>query len=310
MRVLIAGGSGFLGQKLAVRLRDEGYRVQILTRRPSTATDTIAWNPDGMPGTLPQQFDGADGVVNLAGETLAKWPWTTRRKRAIWESRILSTRTIAKAIASCARPPRVFISSSATGYYGPRGDEPVSESSPPGTDFLAGLCVEWEQEARAVDSGPTRVCVVRTGLPLSLAGGALPVLLLPFKFGVGGPVGSGRQYLPWIHLDDWIAMVMWMLTTDRATGAFNATAPEPITNREFARAVGRALRRPAVMPAPAFAVRLVLGEMAVLALAGQRAMPVHAEQLGFHFSHRAFEPALKSLLSPPTRHAQGTKGTG
>jgi uncharacterized protein (TIGR01777 family) len=308
MRVLIAGGAGFLGQKLALRLRHEGHRVQILTRRSSLSADTITWNPDGTPGGLSQHLEDADGVVNLAGETLAKWPWTKQRKRAMWESRILSTRTIAKAITSCARPPKVFISSSATGYYGPRGDEPLSESSPPGTDFLAGLCVEWEQEARAAETALTRVCVIRTGLPLSLAGGALPVLLLPFKFGAGGPVGSGRQYLPWIHLDDWIALVMWILTTDRATGAFNATAPEPITNREFARAVGRALRRPAVMPAPAFVVRLVLGDMSVLALAGQRAMPVHAEQLGFQFCHRAFAPALKDLLTASAPRA-GAKGT-
>lgn len=296
MRVLIAGGSGFLGQELAARLRRDGHRIQILTRRASTSPDTVTWNPDGTAGSLPQAFDGADAIVNLAGETLAKWPWTETRKDAIRSSRLLSTRTLAKAIAQSARPPKILISASGTGYYGPRGDDPVTESTPPGTDFLARLCVEWEQEARAAASGSTRVCVLRTGLPLARSGGALPVLLLPFKFGVGGPVGSGAQYLPWIHVDDWTALVNWMLTTEGATGAFNATAPAPITNREFARTVGRVLRRPAVLPAPAFAVRLVLGEMSVLALAGQRAMPAHAEQLGFRFSHTAFQPALQHLL--------------
>lgn len=294
MRVLIAGGSGFLGQKLAIRLRAEGHQVQILTRR-SSSSDAITWNPDGTPGALAQHLDGADVVVNLAGETLAKWPWTAQRMDAIRTSRVLSTRTIATAIVQCTRPPSVFVSASGVGYYGPHDDEPITESSPPGTDFLARVCVEWEREARAAQSAVTRLCLVRTGLPLSISGGALPVMLLPFKFGVGGTVGSGRQYLPWIHLDDWTSMVMWMMTSDQAAGAFNASAPEPVTNREFARIVGRVLRRPAVLPAPAFAVRLALGEMSTLLLNGQRALPDHAGQLGFRFSHRALEPALKSL---------------
>lgn len=296
MRVLIAGGSGFLGRNLSIRLRVDGHRVQILTRRPSTAPDAITWNPDGTPGALPQHLEGTDAVINLAGETLARWPWTQHRKERIRSSRILSTRTIAKAIALCARPPRVLVSASGTGYYGPHGDEPVTESTPPGTDFLARLCVEWEQEARAAESASTRVCVMRTGLPLARSGGALPVMLLPFRFGVGGPIGSGQQYLPWIHLDDWTALVLWLMQTNRATGAFNASAPAPVTNREFARAVGRTLHRPAILPAPESAVRMILGEMSVVVLTGQRAMPAHAEQLGFQFSHRSFDAALQSLL--------------
>ena len=296
MRVLIAGGSGFLGQKLTIRLRADGHTVQILTRRPASSPDALTWNPDGTPGALPRHMEGADAVVNLAGETLAKWPWTRQRKDAMRMSRILSTRTIATAIAQCARPPNVFVSSSAVGYYGPHGDAPVSESTPPGTDFLARLCVEWEQEARAAETVSMRLCVIRTGLPLSMSGGAFPLMVLPFRLGLGGPVGSGRQYLPWIHLDDWTSLVMWTITTDRAVGAFNATAPEPVTNREFAQSVGRVLRRPAVMPAPAFAVRSVLGEMSMLVLSGQRAVPAHAEHAGFRFSYRTLEPALHSLL--------------
>lgn len=307
MRVLIAGGSGFLGQKLAIRLKADGHRVQVLTRRAASSPDAINWNPDGTPGALPQHFDGADAVVNLAGETLARWPWTAERKHAIRMSRILSTRTIASAIAQCARPPGVFVSGSAVGYYGPRGDEPVTESTPPGTDFLARVCVEWEQEARAAESAATRLCIIRTGLPLSTSGGAFPLMLLPFKFALGGTVGSGRQYVPWIHVDDWTSLVMWTITTDSASGAFNATAPEPVTNREFGRTVGGVLGRPAVVPAPAFAMRLVLGEMSTLLLTGQRAVPAHAEQIGFRFSYRALEPALKSLLSPSALRATADK---
>ena len=299
--MVIGGGSGFLGQKLATRLKADGHHVQILTRRPSSSPDAITWNPDGSPGELTHHFDNADAVINLSGETLARWPWTTRRKEAIRLSRIRSTRTMAQAIAQCAQPPKVFVSASGVGYYGPHADEPITESSPPGSDFLSRVCVEWEQEARAAATTATRLCVVRTGLPLSMSGGAFPLMLLPFKLGLGGALGSGQQYVPWIHIDDWTAMVMWMLTTDRAAGAFNASAPEPVTNREFGRTVGRVLHRPAVLPAPAFAVRMVLGEMSTLVLTGQRALPAHAEQMGFRFSYRALEPALKSLLLPSRR---------
>ena len=309
MRVLIAGGSGFLGQKLATRLTAAGYRVQIFTRRASSSPDSITWNPDGTPGALPRQIEGADALVNLAGENLARWPWTAARKQAMRSSRILSTRTLASAVTGCSQPPPVFVSASAVGYYGPRGDEPVTESTPPGTDFLATLCVEWEQEARAAENAATRVCVVRTGLALSADGGALPVMMRPFVFGVGGPIGSGRQYIPWIHVDDWTAMVTWMITTNGARGAFNAAAPVPVSNRDFARALGRVLHRPSFMPAPAPAMRLVLGDMAGMVLHGQRALPAHAEHLGYQFSYRALEPALQSLLGPPSRDAlRGQEG--
>jgi len=306
VRVVIAGGSGFLGQKLTRRLVADGHQVQILTRRSSSSpdlsrrseanADDITWNPDGTPGALPQHLDDVDAVVNLAGESLAKWPWSAARKEALRASRILATRTVASAITACARPPRVFVSGSAVGYYGPHGDEPVTEATPPGTDFLARLCVEWEQEARAAERPSVRLCLIRTGLVLSPDGGALPAMARPFKFGVGGPLGSGQQYVPWIHVDDWTAMVMWMITTAGATGAFNASAPEPVTGRTFAHTLGRVLGRPAIIPAPAVAMRLVLGDMAAMVLNGQRQLPVHAEHLGFAFSYRALEPALQSLL--------------
>ena len=295
--MVIAGGAGFLGRKLRGRLAADGHQVQILSRRSSSSPDAITWNPDGSPGALPQQLEGADAVVNLAGEPIARWPWTAARKDAIRTSRVLATRTIARAIALCARPPKVFVSASGIGYYGPHGDDAVTEATPAGSDFLATVCVEWEQEARAAASPATRVCVIRTGLVLSADGGALPMMRRPFQLGVGGPLGSGRQYMPWIHVDDWTQLAMWLITTAGAAGAFNGSAPEPVTNREFAHTLGRVLRRPAVLPAPAFAMRLVLGEMADMLLTGQRALPVHAEQLGFRFSYRALEPALRALGS-------------
>ncbi len=296
MIIAIAGGSGFLGRKLAKRLRSEGHRVLTLTRKAVPASpDTIQWSPDGSPGTLPASFEGVDVVINLAGEGIADRRWTESRKEAIRVSRILSTRTLVRAVAACARPPRVVISASGIGYYGPRGDEVVTESGEAGSDFLARVCVEWEQEARAVASPRTRLAVVRTGLVLDRDAGALAKMLLPFKLGLGATIGSGHQFMPWIHVDDWTAMVSWLIGEQRAFGAFNASAPSPVTNREFTRTLARVLRRPAVFAAPGFVLNAALGELASVLLTGQRALPAFAEQLGFRFTYRSLEPALRSL---------------
>ena len=293
--IVLAGGSGFLGRKLAKRLEHDGHTTITLSRRPSAAGNEIAWSPDGQAGALPRHIDGVDAIVNLAGENIAEGRWTDARKQQLRDSRILSTRTLVRATAACARPPRVFVSGSGIGYYGPRGDETVTESMPPGADFLGRLCVEWEQEACMAESASTRVAIVRTGLAMGRDGGALKKMLLPFKLGLGATLGSGDQYLSWIHVDDWTSMVSWLIQNDRATGAFNACAPGPITNRTFTRTLGRVLHRPAVLHAPAFVLRLALGEMASMLLTGQRALPACAEQLGFRFTHRTLEPALESL---------------
>ena len=295
MTIVIAGGSGFLGQKLAERTRAEGVRSVVLTRRKGAPDESIEWHPDGSAGSLPAHLEGVDAVVNLAGENIAGGRWTPARKKRLRDSRVLSTRTLVRAIAACAQPPKVFISGSAVGYYGPRGDEPIAESSPPGTDFLARLCIEWEHEARLAESTKTRVAVVRTGLPLAKEGGALGKMLLPFKLGLGAALGSGEQYMPWIHIDDWTAMVMWLIRNDRASGAFNASAPVPVTNDTFTRTLGRVLRRPAVLRAPTLVLQAALGEMSSMIVSGQRMVPAAAEQLGFSFSHRNLEPALRSL---------------
>jgi len=291
--IVIAGGSGFLGQKLVQRLHADGHRTAVLSR--SGKAGTIRWQPDGSPGSLPEHLEGVDCVINLAGEPLPDGRWTAARKEALRSSRLLSTRTLVRAMAACTRPPRVFISSSAVGYYGARGDELVTEATAPGSGFLAQLGIEWEQEARAAESTHTRVAIVRTGLALAKDGGALGKMLLPFKLGLGASFGSGDQFMPWIHADDWTAMVAWLVQDDRATGAFNVTAPKPVTNREFTRTLGRVLNRPAILTAPAFAMRAALGEMSEMILTGQRVLPAHAEQLGFRFTHRELEPALRSL---------------
>jgi uncharacterized protein (TIGR01777 family) len=294
MVIAIAGGTGFLGRLLASRLRADGHRVLTLTRKAGL-TDSITWRPDGSAGTLAAHLDGVDAVVNLAGENLADGRWTESRKRELVSSRVLPTRTLASAINACANPPRVFVSGSAVGYYGPHGEETITEATPAGTDFLARICVDWEQEARAVNTARTRLAIVRTGIVLAKDGGALQKMLLPFKLGAGATLGSGQQYFPWIHVDDWVSMVVWMIGNGAASGAFNATAPMPVTNHIFTRTLGRVLGRPAILKAPAFAMRLAAGEMADMVLHGQRVMPVHAEQLGFQFTHRALEPALMSL---------------
>lgn len=283
-----------MGQKLTASLTRSGHDVAILTRRPS-GPGQIAWQPDGSAGDLPRHLESADAIVNLAGEGIADKRWTVARKKALRASRLQSTRTLARAIADCARPPRVLISASGIGYYGAHKDEPVTESTAPGSDFLARLCVEWEQEAQTAQTSATRVAIVRSGLVLDRRQGALGRMLLPFRLGLGATLGSGDQYMPWIHIDDWTALVMRLITDDRARGAFNATAPEPVTNRTFTRTLGRVLGRPAFLAAPAFVLQIALGELAVVLLTGQRALPAGAEHLGFRFSYQTLEPALRSL---------------
>ncbi|MBI3401116.1 MAG: TIGR01777 family protein [Acidobacteria bacterium] len=282
MKILIAGGTGFLGRPLAAALAAEGHDVAVRGRSGVAASD----------------IDGASAVVNLAGESIAGRRWTAAQKQRILDSRVQATRSLVTAIQGAAAPPPVFISGSAVGYYGPLGDAAVTEEAPAGSDFLAQVCVQWEREALLAASDRTRVVCVRTGLVLEKDGGALPQMLPPFKFGAGGPVGSGRQYWPWIHRDDWIALARWAIKTPAVSGPINATAPTPVTNADFARALGRAMHRPAFMPAPGFALRLLLGEMADgLLLSGQRAVPAKATRLGFQFKYVNLKDALQAIFS-------------
>lgn len=301
MKVVIAGGTGFLGRPLAERLAADGRDVVILTRREAGAAPPgmrlVRWNPGDSGGAWPAELAGA-AVINLAGESIGDKRWSAAQKQQILESRVQATRALAEASRSAAIPPIAFVSGSAVGYYGPLGDEIVREDHPAGADFLADVCQRWEAEAIRGAGDVTRVVCIRTGLVLDKDGGALPRMLMPFKLGAGGPLGSGRQYWPWIHRADWISLVRWTLDNRSATGPINATAPNPVTNAAFTRALGRALHRPAFMPAPAFALRIALGEMAdALLLSGQRAVPARAEQLGFRFSYTSLEQALGAIFA-------------
>jgi hypothetical protein len=282
-------------------LSDEGHDIVVLTRRASAGgnLNTVRWAPDGGVGEWARTIDGADAVVNLAGEPIAGRRWTRAQKQRILDSRVLATRSLAAAIAGAARPPRVLVSGSGVGYYGPRGDEIVTEETGPGSDFLARVCQAWESEALAAERAGTSVALVRTGLVLARDGGALREIMRPFTFFVGGALGSGRQYMPWIHRDDWVGIVRMLLLSPSARGAFNATGPSPAANEAFTRALARAMQRPALMRAPAFALKLALGEMAEsLLLTGQRAVPARAVAMGYRFKHATIDEALAAILAP------------
>ena len=301
MRVTVTGATGLIGTALVKRLRERGDEVTALTRDPGTARErlgdgvsAIAWNPDGGPAPS-AALAGRDGVVHLAGENIAQ-RWTKAAKRRILASRELGTRNVVAGMAAADPRPRVLVSSSGVGYYGPRGDEQLDEQAPPGHDFLAGVVRAWEHEAdRAAETG-ARVVKLRTGVVLDAHGGALAKMLPPFKAGAGGPVAGGRQYLPWIHLDDVVGMIVTALEDERWSGPINAAAPGAPTNAEFSKALGRALHRPAIAPVPALALRALYGEMADLVVYGQRAIPRRALELGYDFRHPNLDEALKSAL--------------
>jgi uncharacterized protein (TIGR01777 family) len=301
MKVVIAGGTGFLGRSLARALIEDGRDVVVLTRGgPSgnvPGVRFVTWNPGGNGGAWAAEVAGA-AVVNLAGESISARRWSSAQKERILESRLIATRRLAAAARMASPAPLAFISGSAVGYYGPLHDESVREDHPAGVDFLATVCRQWESEAIKGAGGTTRVACLRTGLVLEKDGGALPRMLTPFKIGLGGRIGSGRQYWPWIHRADWIRLVRWAIDTASVSGPINATAPHPVTNAEFTRALAAAMHRPAVVPAPAFALRILLGEMADgLLLSGQNAVPAKALRMGFTFEYPELAPALAGIFN-------------
>jgi uncharacterized protein len=298
MNIVISGGTGFLGRPLAEALARDGHQVVVLTRQASSPGPVrrVTWQPDGSIGPWAAEVDGAGAVINLAGESIAGRRWSTAHKNRVLESRVLVTKSLTEAIRRASPPPAVLISGSAVGYYGPLDDRVATEDTPAGHDFLASVCVKWETEAMQVSS-LIRVVCLRTGLVLERDGGALPPMLTPFWFGAGGPVGSGRQFWPWIHRQDWIDLVRFAVANRACIGPMNATAPHPVMNREFAKALGRAMHRPAFMPAPEVALKLMMGEMAeALVLSGQRAIPEKAKRLGFTFTYDTLDAALASLF--------------
>ncbi len=291
MRVLVTGGTGFIGAALCHALTGAGHAVTVVTRDPAhIAAAAIGWE------RVSAAVRETDALVNLAGEPLGSRRWSVRQKELIRQSRVLATRTLVDAIAGAEPRPRVLVNASAVGYYGPRDDEPLDESAGPGAGFLADVCRAWEQEAlRAEDLG-LRVVRLRLGVVLAADGGALARMLPPFRAFVGGPIGSGRQWMSWIHRDDVTGIVVDALANDGYHGPVNATAPQPVTNRDFAKLLGRTLARPAWLPTPAFALRLALGEMAELLLSGQRVLPGIAERLAYQWRYPELSGALRASV--------------
>ncbi len=308
-RIVVAGGTGLLGRALADALAAGGHDVVVLTRKASSVTIDAArseatragvrlahWTPDGSTGPWAALLDGATAVVNLAGESIGEGRWTASRKARLRESRYAATRSLVAAMAACSKPAAVFVSASGIGYYGMDAEGVLTEDSPAGSDFIAELCSGWEAIAREAACA-RRVVTLRSGLVLDRDGGALPRMIAPFRFFAGGKLGSGAQYISWIHIDDWVAFVTWAIGESALDGPLNVTAPNPVTNDEFSRAVGASLGRPSWLPAPAFALRVLLGEMAdSLLLGGQRAVPARALERGFNFRYPEVTGALRAVL--------------
>jgi uncharacterized protein (TIGR01777 family) len=306
MRIFIAGGTGLVGSRLVKRLLERGDQVSVLTRRPEMArakwgeTCTVVAGDPMQSGAWIDAVGECDAVVNLVGEGVFNRRWRRRFKDLMLTSRVESTTNIVAALARSPRradgAPRVLVNASAIGYYGAHGDEELDESSGPGDDTLARLCVEWEKAAAAAAGHGVRTVIVRVGVVLDREGGALAKMLLPFKMFMGGPVGSGKQWVSWIHHDDLVGLILLGLDSPHAAGPMNGTAPNPVTNKELAKAIGRVLHRPSFMPTPRLALRVMLGEVAGLVTAGQRVLPRKALELGHAFTFPEIDAALRDIL--------------
>jgi uncharacterized protein (TIGR01777 family) len=291
VRVTITGASGLIGRPVVEALRARGDDVTILSRDPERG---VTWDPLSEPAPA-EALSGRDAVIHLAGENVAQ-RWTDKAKRSIRESRVIGTQALLDGLRAADPRPGVLVCASAVGYYGDRGDEILDEEAAPGEDWLAGVCVDWEAAAAEALGLGVRVCSLRTGVVLSRDGGALAKMLPPFRAGLGGPVAGGDQYVPWIHLDDVVGLYLAAVDGTAWSGPVNATGPAPVTNRDFSKALGRALHRPAVAPVPRLAVRVLFGEMAEIVTGGQRAVPRRAAELGYDFLHPELEPALRDVL--------------
>lgn len=301
MHIIISGGTGLIGRALTASLIRDEHRVTVLTRTPNRhrnlppGVQAVGWDARTSQG-WGALVEEADAIVNLAGAGIADGRWTRARKQLILESRINAGKAVVEAVEAAGKRPQALIQASAVGYYGPRGDEILTEEAAPGSDFLAQVCVRWEASTQAVETLGLRRAVIRTGVVLSTRGGALPRLLLPFRFFVGGPLGSGQQRFPWIHIDDQVGAIRFLIENSAARGPFNLAAPNPPTNKEFVQQLGQALGRPALLPVPGLALKLLFGEMATVLLDGQRAAPRALEAAGFTFAHPEAGPALRDLL--------------
>ncbi len=299
--ILITGGTGLIGKALAASLTDHGHEVTVLSRNPEQAAGlphsvrVEQWDARTA-GDWCYLVDDADVIINLAGENIASGRWTAKRKRLILESRLNSGRAIVQAVESATYKPRVIIQASGIGYYGPCGSEEITEEMSAGRDFLAQLAMEWEASTSPVEAWGIRRAIIRTGVVLSTKGGALPRMSLPFRLFIGGRLGSGQQWLPWIHIADEVEAIRFLINSESASGPFNLSAPNPLTNKDFGRILGLQLSRPAFIPIPSFVLRFLFGEMATLLLYGQHAVPQRLLQLGFSFKFPEAESALQDIL--------------
>jgi uncharacterized protein (TIGR01777 family) len=306
MRILITGGTGLIGQLLVSKLVADGDEVIVLSRSPEKKRDLvpgaqiIGWDAKTAAG-WGHLADGADAIVNLAGTNLAgkgflPKRWTPERKESILQSRLRSGHAVVEAVERAAQKPGVVVQASAIGYYGPSGDEILLESSPPGDDFLARVCIAWEETTAPVEAMGVRRAIIRTGFVLSDKGGGFPTLLIPFKLFAGGPMGSGEQWVSWIHIEDEVRVIQYLIENQDASGIYNLTAPNPVRNRTLANVIGAVMGRPSFVPVPGPALRLALGEVANTVLDGQRAVPEHLRAAGFDFKYTEVEQAVKDLL--------------
>ncbi|MEA2348397.1 MAG: uncharacterized protein QOG62_2184 [Thermoleophilaceae bacterium] len=301
MRIVVTGATGTIGPALVKELEARGDEVVALVRDPAKGrrllgVESVAWTHPKLEVAPREAIEGADAVVNLLGEPVAQ-RWTEEAKHEIHSSRVLGTRNLVEGIALADRRPKVLVSGSATGWYGARGDEKVDETTPAARDYLAQVTVDWEHEARRAEDLGLRVVLTRTGVVLSPDGGALAKMLPPFKLGVGGPVAGGKQYMPWIHVDDVVGAILFSIDNDEASGPINLSAPTPVTNAEFSKALGRVLKRPAFAPVPAFAIKALYGEMSEIVTTGARAVPRRLEELGYTFRQPELEAALRAALN-------------
>jgi uncharacterized protein (TIGR01777 family) len=300
--ITLTGATGFVGSKLALALFKRGYQLRVLTRSIAKAkialplpAEFIEWNPESGPAPK-SALEGSHALVHLAGEGIADGRWSARRKKAIRESRVLGTQNLVSSLNACSNGPKVFVSTSAIGLYGDRGSEPLTESSQGDDSFLSQVCQGWEQEA--LKATVARTVILRTGIVLGTDGGALAKMLLPFKIGAGGPLASGQQYMSWIHVDDHVNLHIEAIENDRYQGPINAVSPNPVTNIEFTKALGKAVGMPAFIPAPGFALKLAFGEMAVVILGSQNVQAQKLIDLGFQFKFAQLSDAFSDLLSP------------
>lgn len=302
MKILVTGGTGFIGKVLCEQLAVAGHQLRVLSRRPSARpaglrnVEMVAFPPPGDAALWQDAVRDCDAIVNLAGESIAEGRWTEARKKALRDSRVATTRAIVEACAALPKKPQVIVSGSAVGFYGPHGDEALDETSPAGKDFLAGICVDWEAEARRAEDLGIRVVLLRIGVVLGPEGGALAKMVPPFKMFVGGPLGSGTQWMSWVHVDDVCGLIAYALGHP-ISGPVNATAPDPRTMRDFSKALGAALGRPSWAPVPAPVLRIALGEMSDMLLTGQRVLPKVAESAGYRFRHPKLDEALRAVLA-------------